>query len=79
MTRGDAAESSESGMDGRVGAQYERVGISSEYKNIGEWGKPVGITTGDPPFLCITHKAIGNVAACTAALVAPASATAIYL
>ena len=65
--------------DGRVSAQYERVSTSSEYENIGEWGKPVGITTGDPPFLYLTHNAIDNFAACTSVPVAPASATTIYL
>jgi hypothetical protein len=65
--------------DGRANAQYERVITSPEYEYIGEWGKPVGITTGDPPFLYLTHNAIENVAACTAGLVAPASATTIYL
>ena len=63
-----------------MSAQYERVSTSSEYENIEEWGKPVGITMGDPPpFLYITHNAIDNVLACTAVPVALASATTIYL
>ena len=67
--------------DGRASAQYERVSTSPEYEYIGEWGKPVGITTDDSPFLYITHNAIENVAACAAGpvAVAPASATTIYL
>ena len=62
-----------------VSARYERVSTSSDHENMGSGANPWVLPRVTPPLFYLTQKAIEHVAACTAATIAPVSATTIPL